>query len=412
MALCFGQDRFLEVRLTKFAAEEGIQQLAFHSLLRDPQGFLWFGSQVGLVRFDGNKFKTYLHDENDPSSLSNDFVKLLTNGPGDFLTIFTSTSVDVYDPRTDNFQQSPLAKLGPITAVEQVGLSLWVLTRQGLSVLDANGRVTLVLPPAEFLGLIANFKKSLNDNLVIKTDQGFYLFNTIQRSWQPIVGLESIDPTLVTVFEASQISGSLFLGLPQRGLMRFDLNSKKLETIPGFQGRPISKVFTKQRSNWISCADGLYQLDEKSNRATQLLSDSYSLSLSGVTSLHEDKHGLTWLGSYNQGLFVFDSTSTKLGHFHKNGRNQHQFENDLINAICQDEAGTLWLGTAAGLISLNREKNEFKNRNQDILPNSTTANVLTLFFDKQNNLWGSCFPATIFRHDFTSGQTTYFQDNF
>ena len=46
-------------------------------ILQEPSGLFWIGTQNGLLRFDGYRFRRYVHDPRDPGSLSGDFVQTL-----------------------------------------------------------------------------------------------------------------------------------------------------------------------------------------------------------------------------------------------------------------------------------------------------------------------------------------------
>ena len=58
------------VRFERFSLEDGLSQNSVLAMLQDRQGFLWFGTQEGLNRYDGYTFTTFKHDPDDPNSLS------------------------------------------------------------------------------------------------------------------------------------------------------------------------------------------------------------------------------------------------------------------------------------------------------------------------------------------------------
>src|SRR4051812_16943190 len=49
---------------------EGLPNSQVHAIVQDRRGFLWFGTQDGLARYDGTKMRVYRPVEKDPSSLS------------------------------------------------------------------------------------------------------------------------------------------------------------------------------------------------------------------------------------------------------------------------------------------------------------------------------------------------------
>ena len=63
---------FLRVSL-----QEGLSQAAVHAIVQDKEGYMWFGTQEGLNRFDGYEFKTFLNEQTDSNSLSHNWVYAL-----------------------------------------------------------------------------------------------------------------------------------------------------------------------------------------------------------------------------------------------------------------------------------------------------------------------------------------------
>jgi len=50
------------IRFTRLSTEDGLSQTRVTQIVRDDQGFMWFGSQYGLNRYDGYKFKVFKHE--------------------------------------------------------------------------------------------------------------------------------------------------------------------------------------------------------------------------------------------------------------------------------------------------------------------------------------------------------------
>src|SRR6185295_12366729 len=56
-------------RAVHWGLDQGLSQAETYFIIKDVNGFLWVGTQTGLNRFDGSRFKIYLHDPQRPSSL-------------------------------------------------------------------------------------------------------------------------------------------------------------------------------------------------------------------------------------------------------------------------------------------------------------------------------------------------------
>src|SRR6185436_5077161 len=61
----------------RYSLEEGLSQQAVNVIAQDAEGFMWFGTEDGLNRFDGYEFRQLRHDRGDPRSLPNGWVSSL-----------------------------------------------------------------------------------------------------------------------------------------------------------------------------------------------------------------------------------------------------------------------------------------------------------------------------------------------
>ena len=94
------------VRFDRVTTAEGLSNDSVFSILQDRHGFLWFGTQAGLNRYDGYRVKQYRHDPRNPNSLGDDFVNNLVEDTRG--AIWTGNSLSKYDPRTETFTRFAL----------------------------------------------------------------------------------------------------------------------------------------------------------------------------------------------------------------------------------------------------------------------------------------------------------------
>ena len=73
-------------------------------IVQDKDGFLWFGSQDGLVRYDGYDFRIYQPEKNRHGSIAGSYIRSLSNAPDGKMWIGTlNNGVAIYDPKSDSF---------------------------------------------------------------------------------------------------------------------------------------------------------------------------------------------------------------------------------------------------------------------------------------------------------------------
>ena len=61
------------IRFTRITTADGLSQTRVAQIVQDDQGFMWFGTEYGLNRYDGYKFKLFVHDPQRPNSLGGNF---------------------------------------------------------------------------------------------------------------------------------------------------------------------------------------------------------------------------------------------------------------------------------------------------------------------------------------------------
>ncbi|MGB6268693.1 MAG: two-component regulator propeller domain-containing protein [Olleya sp.] len=75
-----------------YGLEEGLSQETIITLLKDSDGFLWIGTQDGLNRFDGDSFTIYRNNQEDPSSIIDNYINVLLEHNNKTIWIGTATN--------------------------------------------------------------------------------------------------------------------------------------------------------------------------------------------------------------------------------------------------------------------------------------------------------------------------------
>ncbi len=65
------------VHFDHISIRDGLSQAVVNAILQDHHGFMWFGTQEGLNRYDGYEFEVFAHDPADPGSISHDSIRSL-----------------------------------------------------------------------------------------------------------------------------------------------------------------------------------------------------------------------------------------------------------------------------------------------------------------------------------------------
>ena len=85
------------IRFERISLEEGLSENTLPAILRDRRGFIWFGTQDGLIKYDGHQFTVYKHDPNDPTTLSSNMVYALCEDQAGDLWVGTASGLERFD---------------------------------------------------------------------------------------------------------------------------------------------------------------------------------------------------------------------------------------------------------------------------------------------------------------------------
>jgi ligand-binding sensor domain-containing protein len=78
--------------------ESGLASSIVLAILQDQYGYMWFGTDNGLQRYDGRQFIHYRHDWQNPQSLASDLVEALLQDKQGTIWIASPTSITRYSP--------------------------------------------------------------------------------------------------------------------------------------------------------------------------------------------------------------------------------------------------------------------------------------------------------------------------
>lgn len=86
---------------------DGLSHNSVYGLLQDTDGFLWVATGAGLNRYHGHGFRTYLHDPDDPKSLSENACGRLALGADGRPWIGTwGGGLNRYNPEDETFERN------------------------------------------------------------------------------------------------------------------------------------------------------------------------------------------------------------------------------------------------------------------------------------------------------------------
>lgn len=405
------------LRFQHYTSEQGLSQNMIDCLLKDHQGFLWFGTWNGLNRFDGYSFKIFKHDPNIEGSVSNNFIYALCQDKFTNIWVGTESGLNVYMYKKNRFRQVTFDSLlisGKILslAIDNFGF-LWIGTANaGLykaKIINENGSIKVVnhfISGATSSGLFSNeihvIYEDRNFNLWIGTGQGLNLF---QAKKNRFIGFQNnpSDPGSLTHNSIYSIYldnvGSLWVGtmyglnrisMKTFTIERFYLNETNNRSLPH---NTVRAIIEDNNSNLlIGTLGGLAIYNRQSNdfiRYRYALHDQFGLNNDFVNCLICDKQGNVWIGTDKGGINKYNINQKPFEYFENESQNSNSLSHNTINSIYEDNSN-IWIGTAGG--GLNKYiKSEKKFVHYNNIPqnsNSISSNFITsIHRDELGNLW-------------------------
>ena len=99
-----GRAQNVPIRFKHFTTNHGLSQNNVTSVLQDSRGFMWFGTQDGLNKFDGYGFKIYRNNPNRAHSLSDSYIwKVFEDRQGRIWVGTDNGGLNLFDRTTDRF---------------------------------------------------------------------------------------------------------------------------------------------------------------------------------------------------------------------------------------------------------------------------------------------------------------------
>ncbi len=407
-------------------------QSPVRTIAQDRYGFLWFGTNAGLYRYDGNSFRHYRHERGDPSSLSDDTVNVVYRDRIGILWIGTVSGLDRLDPESDTFMHYSHDPAKQTTLIDNEVRSiyqdrdgtLWVGTRGGLDHLDpASGTIIHYLhnlQDADSLSsnLVNHLFEDRLGNLWVGTyggglnrrDRTTGRFSHFRDPSHPrSTGNDSDESPSRT---REDHSGVLWVGTdlstldPKTGsLTHYAFRSKN----PG--GEIISNVRAIQEDPdgvlWVGTAVGLLALDRERKQFVRYVSnraDPHSLHTDAILTLFDDAEGNTWVGTQN-GVSRFRRKPVFVNYQEGAGDRQGPMTS-IIRAVQVDSHGTLWVGTRHGLERIDRKTGQYTlYRHDPHDPQSLSDNFVSVIReDRSGTLWVGTGGGGLNRFDRTTGR--------
>ena len=417
-----------------------------NDLCHDGYGYTWIATDYGVNKFDGYRFTTFVHQPDDSTSISSNFVGCLYNDRDSSLWIGTAKGIDRYDYATGRFIHYPFDNGAKPRVTKIVSLNdgrllvctsgfsgfytltdnsftRWVegdtTTRFVNSVMtDSEGRFWQCGFGNEMTvkdrygqhrmvstqGFVVDFAMR-GDEVLIFCLHGIHSYRNGQLTVADI-DKSALGPDAVIRCICTDSKGNIYIGTRGDGLFRLPSNSRRIERVEAATPElnlNTAKVWAisedRQGNIWLGCqSKGLLILPARQPQfSTWSFASQGSNIGSTVTSICQGDRGMTWCTVQGNGVFGFDS----LGHIAARPQAPASAE-----CIYRDRRKRYWIGTGDALYAYNPLTGQAQHQ-------------LTFDCDKLDNmvddslgrLYVSVFSKGFLRYDPATREMRHFNSN-
>lgn len=331
------------------------------SITDDGNDHLYIGLRIeGLYVYNlrTQKTKYFRHNPNDPQSLPGDNVRSICIDHAKNIWVGTNLGLGLLDPFTGKFKvfkhiaNNPASLAGDNIhqIIEMNDRTLWIASDiGGISVLDLN-----------------LYKNPLTEELkfsqITKENSGLSSNNN-RRIIQDSFG---------NIWIANYSMGIDFIAKSAASINTLQYMGKALEEVTG--------LYCDHQGNlWIG-RDNLMSLYQNGNLMQTWNFSSYlSNSSSSIYVFEEDKKGNIWCGTSDNGVLKFNP------HTHSFTRINYA-QNLDVHALCENAQGKMWVGTEAGIFSVENDKiNKEQELNRQMGKNPTI--IYSIKEDNYGQIW-------------------------
>ena len=394
--------------------ENGLSESVVTSIYKDNRGFMWFGTQNGLNKYDGYNFIKYFSNDTVKGSISGNYIRCIFEDKNGNLWIGTDKNgLNKYNRSLDSFEiflkkekDSVFSDNSVLSIMETSKGRLFIGTDQGICEFDYNlnacirpewGSHTLT-----FTELSVHCVLQQGDTLWLGTNKGLLYYLNNSDEFQQFVydpDNESTSSNNIVHSLLLDSNGDLIVGTNE-GLNLYQPEEKKFRRFyyqPGTPGNlrksEIQNIVEDRNSNlWIgSFGGGLLKVKRSTRESTIFINDPAnpsSLNNDYIYSLFYDNSGILWIGTYGGGINKIDFVKI---HFNslsgKPGQEKSLLSNEVSGLYANDSM--VWIGTDNGISIYNKSDEQFSDiKHNPSEPRSISSNIVySIIEDSEKNLW-------------------------
>lgn len=365
-----------------FSSKDGLPSSTVNAILKDRWGYMWFGTDDGLSRYDGSRFIAYNHNGADTSTLSSNNIMALYEDAQGNLWVGTDKGLSLYDRVHDAFRNTNATQGCSVRTIcgDQNG-NLWIGSYSGLyKYHHATGYSKYYSSKDggnnQFASsmIISVFLDS-QQRLWIGSNAGLYLY---QPSVDDFVLFSGNTPDSSLIHRTIKVitedhEGNLWVGTIDGGLKKLPYGGSSFQNYQSGSDRSGSlssnRIYGIAQDNdgklWIGTEKGLDILDPRSGEVEHVVTNArnkYSMKGNSIRSLYIDRKGIYWVGTFQNGVNKYDINLTAFNLVQSNPFDPFGLSSPKVTSFAEGPNGNIYVGTDGGGLNFYNRRSGMFNR--------------------------------------------------
>ena len=393
-----------------FTLADGLPENSVLAIMQDHLGYMWFGTQGELVRYDGYNMKSYLPDASDSSKLNVGQMRKIYEDKSGIIWIGKNNGLNRFNRANEKFTRfmhdpsdSTSISSNIITEIyEDKERNLLIGTDKGLNLFDYQNETfnQIHFNNSVYADKINSILQDrLTGIIYVVSNNKIFIFDTEKQILIDENKINQLITDIGAINSFLQSKDGIFWIGHSLGLSKIDL---KRSTIKHYQIVPSIKYNVKNYFHeMVEAKDGFIwlisgefeegtlvifdprtekfkQIEHDPNNPNSIASSKY------IWSIYEDRTGVIWVGSFYNGLNKWDRNKSEFKRFDNDPSNLSKGDFNTVFSIIEDTKGIIWFGTYNGLNSFNRNTGEFRNFKFD---NNLNDNTVTFIYKEDSSIF-------------------------
>lgn len=360
----------LNVKFVNLNVKNGLSSSTVNTIIKDDIGLMWFGTDDGLNKYDGNNITVYRHDPNDKNTIGKGAIRSMINDHHGRFWVGAGENLSQFDPEYGRFINVDFRNKGSIRtlAADRNG-QIWVGTYTGLFLYNTETKKIQKLPSN------ASDEQMLSSDLIISilvdsknrtwvgTNKGLHLYNQDTRKFRRISTRkkESINTEVVIRALVEDKEGNIWVGTSEEGISKLNSQTLQVESVykKGQHSIKSNSVFAlainDKNELWIGTEEGLDILTVSTGKVSRIeasQNSNYNLVGNSIRSIYIDNRGIYWVGTYHGGVNKYDKNLALFDLRQSNIYDKRSLSGGVVTAFAETPDGLIYIGTDGGGLNI------------------------------------------------------------